>query len=57
MGEKATVRLAFALGMAEFDQPRVLWATVCLVVLVSIVMHGILVTPVMHRLDRLRSWP
>ena len=49
--------LAFALGMAEFDQPRVLWATVCLVVLVSIVMHGMLVTPVMHRLDRLRRWP
>ncbi len=46
--------LAFALGAAEFAQPRVLWVTVCLVVLVSIVMHGIAVTPAMSQLDRLR---
>ena len=46
--------LAFALGAAEFDQSRTLWVTVCLVVLVSIMMHGIAVTPVMRHLDRRR---
>lgn len=46
--------LAMALGVAEFDQPRTLWVTVCLTVLVSIVLHGITVTPVMRYLDRHR---
>jgi sodium/hydrogen antiporter len=46
--------LAFALGVAEFSQTRVLWVTVCLVVLVSIILHGMSVTPVMARLDSLR---
>ena len=44
--------LAFALGQAEFDHPQLLWVTVCTVVLASIVMHGILVTPIMQKLDR-----
>ncbi len=43
--------LAFALGQAKFEQPQVLWVTVCSVVFASIVMHGILVTPTMERLD------
>jgi sodium/hydrogen antiporter len=47
--------LAFALGAAEFDQPKVLWVTVCLVVLVSIVLHGTTVTPTMRHLDRHRK--
>ena len=46
--------LAFALGQAEFDQPETLWVTVCLVVLVSIVIHGVTVTPAMRFLDRQR---
>jgi NhaP-type Na+/H+ or K+/H+ antiporter len=47
--------LAFALSMADFDEPRVLWVTVCLVVLLSIVMHGVTVTPIMRRLDKRRK--
>jgi NhaP-type Na+/H+ or K+/H+ antiporter len=42
------------LGQAEFDQPATLWVTVCLVVLVSIVVHGVTVTPAMRFLDRQR---
>ena len=41
----------FALGQAEFEQSHVLWVTVCFVVLCSILMHGVLVTPIMRRLD------
>jgi NhaP-type Na+/H+ or K+/H+ antiporter len=44
--------LAFALGEAEFHAPQVLWVTVCLVVLVSIILHGVAVTPVLRLLDR-----
>ncbi len=44
--------LAFALGMATFDKADTLWATVCLTVLISIVLHGVTVTPVMRYLDR-----
>lgn len=47
--------VAFALGMAEFSDTRTVWVTVCLVVLMSIVMHGITVTPVMRFLDRQRK--
>jgi sodium/hydrogen antiporter len=50
--------LAFALGQAEFEGATILWVTVCFAVLSSVVMHGVMVTPVMHQLDRrrLRSW-
>ena len=44
--------LAYALGQAKFAQAEVLWVTVCLVVLMSIVLHGIVVTPVMRHLDQ-----
>ncbi len=44
--------LAFALGQAEFEGSKILWVTVCFVVLCSIIMHGVLVTPVMRWLDR-----
>lgn len=44
--------LAYALGQADFDEPQLLWVTVCLVVLVSIVLHGMTVTPVMRWVDR-----
>ena len=43
--------LAYALGAAEFEDPRVLWSATGLVVLVSIVLHGTTVTPVMRYLD------
>ncbi|PDQ18300.1 cation transporter [Mesorhizobium sanjuanii] len=44
--------LAFALGQAEFEGATVLWVTVCFAVLSSIVVHGVIVTPVMRKLDR-----
>jgi len=44
--------LAYATGQAQFDRPEDLWVTVCLVVLASIVLHGIAATPVMRHLDR-----
>ncbi|WP_349370143.1 cation:proton antiporter [Salinarimonas sp.] len=47
--------LAYALGEAEFERPGALWVTVCCVVLLSIVLHGTTVTPVMRRLDGRRA--
>ena len=47
--------VAFAIGMANFGDTRTVWVTVCLVVLMSIVMHGISVTPVMRLLDKRRK--
>jgi NhaP-type Na+/H+ or K+/H+ antiporter len=44
--------LAYALGQAKFDHTDTLWVTLCLTVLISIVLHGITVTPVMRYLDR-----
>jgi NhaP-type Na+/H+ or K+/H+ antiporter len=46
--------LAFALGHAKFEQSGILWVSVCFVVLASILMHGVTVTPVMNFLDRRR---
>ena len=43
--------VAYALGQARFDAPQILWVTVCCVVLVSIIIHGVLVTPIMRRLE------
>ena len=43
--------IAYALGQAEFEQSQILWVTTCFVVLCSILMHGVLVTPIMRRLD------
>jgi sodium/hydrogen antiporter len=47
--------LAYALGHAAFDGAESLWVTVCITVLLSIVLHGITVTPVMRFLDRRRQ--
>jgi NhaP-type Na+/H+ or K+/H+ antiporter len=44
--------VAYALGQARFDAPQILWVTVCCVVLVSIIIHGVLVTPIMRRLEQ-----
>ncbi|MBB3149716.1 NhaP-type Na+/H+ or K+/H+ antiporter, partial [Phyllobacterium trifolii] len=44
--------MAYATGHAAFDKPDILWVTVSLVVLVSIILHGIVMTPVMRRRDR-----
>lgn len=47
--------LAFALNAAHFGVPNQLWALIGFVVLVSIVVHGTTVTPVMRMLDRARD--
>ncbi|TDC72249.1 sodium:proton antiporter [Micromonospora sp. KC606] len=44
--------LAYATTKADFPQAELLWATVGLVVIVSVVVHGIAATPVMQLLDR-----
>ena len=55
--------LSFALHEATFQEfelivdANVLWAFTGFVVLVSIVIHGVTATPVMDRLDRIRSEP
>lgn len=43
--------LAYALQNGEFDAPALLWSTMMFIVLVSIVLHGVTVTPVMRFLD------
>jgi NhaP-type Na+/H+ or K+/H+ antiporter len=47
--------LAYALHHQEFDHADVLWSTAGFIILVSIVLHGITVTPVMRRLDHRRK--
>ena len=44
--------LAYATGQAQFERTELLWVTICLVVLASIVLHGIAVTPTMRHLDQ-----
>lgn len=44
--------LAFATGRADFSDSETVWATLFLVVLISIVIHGIAVTPTMAWVDR-----
>ncbi|MFI9640638.1 cation:proton antiporter [Micromonospora sp. NPDC051925] len=44
--------LAYATTKADFAQADLVWATVGLVVVVSVVVHGIAATPVMQLLDR-----
>ena len=48
--------LAFALNHGDFSDHRRLWAIVTLVVLVSIVLHGVAATGTMAWLDRWRAW-
>ncbi|RDI62111.1 cation:proton antiporter [Microvirga subterranea] len=47
--------LAYALGHAKFEAPDLLWSTTGLIVLISILLHGTTVTPVMRYLDRQRQ--
>jgi len=46
--------LAYGLQRGRFDSPGLLWSTAGLIILVSIVLHGVTVTPAMSRLDRRR---
>jgi sodium/hydrogen antiporter len=43
--------LAYAAGAARFGEERWLWSTVGFTIALSVVLHGILATPVMARLD------
>lgn len=47
--------LAWALEEHEFTDPNWLWSTVTFTIIVSVVLHGVLATPVMDRLERLRD--
>lgn len=44
--------LAYAASHADFPRLDLLWATAGLVVVISVVVHGVAATPVMERLDR-----
>lgn len=44
--------VAYALNHADFPAAERLWAIVGLVILMSILLHGLTVTPIMRRLDR-----
>jgi NhaP-type Na+/H+ or K+/H+ antiporter len=46
--------LAYGLNHASFEEPHLLWGTVGMIVLISIVLHGTTVTPIMRHLDRQR---
>ncbi len=49
--------LAYATGHAHFEKLDVVWATVLLIILTSIVVHGIAVTPTMRWIDSTRNGP
>ena len=51
----AAMANAYAAGAASFPEERWLWSTVGFTVALSVVLHGILATPVMRRLDALRE--
>jgi NhaP-type Na+/H+ or K+/H+ antiporter len=44
--------LSYGLTQADFPNAELLWAVVALVVLVSVLLHGVAATPVMRLLDR-----
>jgi NhaP-type Na+/H+ or K+/H+ antiporter len=47
--------LAYALHHAKFDNVDLLWSTAGFIILVSIVLHGVTVTPAMRHLDHRRK--
>lgn len=47
--------LAFATERAKFEQVETLWSTVFMIILISIVVHGIAVTPIMRWIDQERG--
>ncbi|UUL82002.1 cation:proton antiporter [Sphingomonas qomolangmaensis] len=49
--------LAYGLNHARFEEPNRVWGAAGLVILVSILLHGVSVTPLMRRLDRQRGVP
>jgi NhaP-type Na+/H+ or K+/H+ antiporter len=55
-GMSSIYYLAFALNHASFAEPHRLWAIVGGVVLTSILLHGITMTPALRLLDRWQRW-
>jgi NhaP-type Na+/H+ or K+/H+ antiporter len=47
--------LSYALQKESFDNPALLWSVTGFIILVSIVLHGVTVTPVMRSLDKRRK--
>ncbi|KAA3440126.1 cation:proton antiporter [Rufibacter hautae] len=47
--------LAFALGKADFANPEEIWAVAGFTILLSVFMHGVLATPIMRYLDKVRK--
>jgi NhaP-type Na+/H+ or K+/H+ antiporter len=47
--------LAYAMGLASFPEERWLWSTVAFTIVLSVVVHGVAVTPVMRSLERQRA--
>ncbi len=47
--------VAYAVNHAEFDNTPAIWAMTCLIVLLSIFIHGISATPIMKYLDESRK--
>ena len=47
--------LAYALNHGKFEQPGRLWDALALIVLLSILLHGVTVTPAMRWMDRRRE--
>lgn len=54
-GVGALYYLAYATGHTEVEGIREMWSAVALAVLVSVVVHGVLATPVMQHLERRRE--
>ena len=48
--------LSFGLHQTGFDNKEELWAIAGFIVMVSIVVHGITAYPIMHYLDKHRTW-
>lgn len=46
--------LAYAVQKTTFDGQDIMWTTVAFVILLSIILHGVTVTPVMSLIDRRR---
>jgi NhaP-type Na+/H+ or K+/H+ antiporter len=46
---------AYGINQGAFEEPTRLWGAVGLVILISILLHGVTVTPVMKRLERRRE--
>jgi NhaP-type Na+/H+ or K+/H+ antiporter len=47
--------LAYATAEAGFEGVELVWATAGLIVVVSVLLHGVAATPIMKRLDRARG--